>query len=655
MTDSKKPKPTSYLYGMEYQFEQANKYRNRHNSHWKFRIDLAHSLVNKYSLPRLRKKQIGDIIVVDVGCSIGTFAIEFARLGYRSWGMVFDAEALEIAKQLCDEENVSAEFVQADISDWKQDFPPIDIAICFDIFEHLHDDELGSFLQSIRKQLSEEGSLVFHTFPTQYDYIFFGKGYLRLPLTPFRTLSTSRFNRVVKAYASLIDIALLVKIGSTYKEAIKSSGHCNPTTKERLKDILERSGYDIVYMESSQLYSFQESVQKQFSNQPISHRNLYGVAVPRAKQKSEIVLGQDKATRSNNSVEKNGKPKVSVIMSVYNGEKYLREAIESILNQTFTDFEFVIVNDGSTDNSLEILKSYDDERIRVINNEKNIGLTKSLNKALKVARGEYIARQDADDVSLPDRFEEQMKYFERYPEVALLGTSIYLIDENGKIVGKRIVLAKPSIKDLFKGNQFNHGSVMFKKEVINQLGGYNELIRYSQDYELWLRIAKHCEVRNLTQLLYNFRSHDENIGFKNRGDSALYFLLAQKITRNNLDDGILKTIENSGIESLYSYLNKSEKMFFHKDVAHMFMCNNNLKRAREEYRKIFGLNPFDIENNIIIILSYLGNSIVTKSYKAYVTSKNFLQHLKNYWYSFPRRNRKIFFLFYLIDARWVLS
>jgi len=265
MTVSKKPKPTSHPYGREYQLEQANKYRNRHNNHWKFRIDLAHNLVNTYSLSRLRKKQIGDIIIVDVGCSIGTFAIEFAKLGYRSYGVDFDAEAFEIAKQLCDEENVSAEFVQADISDWKQDFPPIDIAICFDIFEHLHDDELGSFLQSIRKQLSEEGSLVFHTFPTQYDYIFFGKSYLKLPLIPFRTLSTPRFSRIVKAYASLIDIALLVKKGSTYKEAIKSAGHCNPTTKERLKNILERSGYDIVYMESSQLYPFKKSMQKYFA------------------------------------------------------------------------------------------------------------------------------------------------------------------------------------------------------------------------------------------------------------------------------------------------------------------------------------------------------------------------------------------------------
>ena len=126
-------------------------------------------------------------------------------------------------------------------------------------------------------------------------------------------------------------------------------------------------------------------------------------------------------------------------MSVYNGEKYLREAIESILNQTFTDFEFLIVNDGSTDSSLEIILSYPDERIRVIRNDRNIGLTKSLNKALQQAKGEYIARQDADDISLQNRFEEQLIYLEKHPEVALLGTSAYKIDERGEILAKVIV------------------------------------------------------------------------------------------------------------------------------------------------------------------------------------------------------------------------
>ena len=325
------------------------------------------------------------------------------------------------------------------------------------------------------------------------------------------------------------------------------------------------------------------------------------------------------------------RPKISVIMSVYKGDKYLKEAIESILNQTFTDFEFIIVNDGSTDNSLEIIQSYDDERIKIINNEKNIGLTKSLNKALKQAKGEYIARQDADDVSLPNRFEEQVKYFEEHPEVVLLGTSVYLIGENEKIVGKRIVLTKPSIKYLFKENQFNHGSVMFKKEIVNQLGGYNELIRYSQDYELWLRIAKYYEVRNLTQSLYKLRSHDANIRLTNWEESTLYHLLVLRSVSGELDEELLKAVNDDGIKSLYFRLNKEERVFFYKAVADLHVRNNNLKLAREEYKKVFGLNPFGITNGINIIRSYFGKSVMAKTSKIYTTFMNFLQYLKNRW------------------------
>jgi glycosyltransferase involved in cell wall biosynthesis len=324
-------------------------------------------------------------------------------------------------------------------------------------------------------------------------------------------------------------------------------------------------------------------------------------------------------------------PKISVLLSVYNGEKYLREAIESILNQTFTDFEFIIVNDGSTDNALEIIKSYDDERIRIINNEQNIGLTKSLNKALKQARGEYIARQDADDISLPNRFEEEMKYLDEHPETALLGTSVYLIDKFGEIIGKHIVLAKPSKKDLLKGNQFNHGSTIFKKEIIDKVGGYNELIRYSQDYELWLRIAKQYKVRNLTQVLYKLRLHDENVGLTNTEESTLYGFLALRLTRNDLNEEILKAVNDRGIKGLYSYLNKSEEIHFNKVIAGRYVRNNNLKQAREEYKKVFKLNPFDVTNDINIIRSYLGKGVMAKTSKIHATFRNFLRCLKNWW------------------------
>ena len=316
-------------------------------------------------------------------------------------------------------------------------------------------------------------------------------------------------------------------------------------------------------------------------------------------------------------------PKISVIMSVYNGEKYLGEAIDSILNQNFTDFEFIIVGDGSTDDSLKVVQTYHDKRIRVIDNEENIGLTKSLNKAMREARGELIARQDADDISLPNRFEEQVKYFEQHPETALLGTSIYIIDGDGKILGKRIVLANPS-KSLVKVNQFSHGSTMFRREIVRELGGYNELFRYGQDYELWLRIAKYNKVSNLTQVLYKLRFHGGNIRSLKGEESALYHLLAIRLIKNDLDEEILEAIKNKGILSLYSYLRKSERIYFHTAVADISMSNNNMNAARKEYRRVFMLNPLSIRNNAMITLSCLGKGTWTMVRKVYEILSIFL-------------------------------
>ncbi len=323
-------------------------------------------------------------------------------------------------------------------------------------------------------------------------------------------------------------------------------------------------------------------------------------------------------------------PKMSVVMSVYNGQKYLREAIESILSQTFTDFEFIIVNDGSTDSSVEIIQSYPDKRIRLINNERNIGLTKSLNKALKLAGGEYIARQDADDISLPNRFEEQIKYFEKHPETVLLGTSFYRIGRDGEVIGKRIALANPGNK-LRQENQFMHGSVMFRKEVIDNLGGYNESIRYSQDYELWLRIAKHYQTRNLTKVLYQFRYHDDNIRLTNWEESTLCHLLALRLTGDKLDEEMIEAVIDRGIKSLHSYLGKKEKIYFHKVKSDIHVYNNELKAARQEYKKILGLNPFDVKNDINIARSYLGKDVMTGSSRIYGIFINSLRRLKNRW------------------------
>lgn len=171
-------------------------------------------------------------------------------------------------------------------------------------------------------------------------------------------------------------------------------------------------------------------------------------------------------------------PAVTVLMSVYNGERYLSECIESILNQSFTNFEFLIINDGSNDSTVKIINSYNDPRIRLVHNKKNIGLTKSLNKGIKLASCKYIARMDADDISLPHRLETQLKYFDDDASLTCCGCKFRVIDENGHFIWR----IYPTVSDkligwellswhLLFGNEVAHGSVIIKKEALIGLGG----------------------------------------------------------------------------------------------------------------------------------------------------------------------------------------
>jgi len=197
-----------------------------------------------------------------------------------------------------------------------------------------------------------------------------------------------------------------------------------------------------------------------------------------------------------------GNPKISVLMSVYNGEKYLRELVESILNQTYKNFEFIIINDGSTDNTLNILKGYNDSRIKIYSQE-NIGLTKSLNKAIRLSKGKYIARVDVDDIATPRRLEKQIDFLNSNPEIGLVGSFGIKIDKVGQTIQKIIlpVFDKKIRKELIKANVFIHGSVMVRKEIFEKVGYYNEIFKYAQDYELWGRIAQIYKLHNLPEVL----------------------------------------------------------------------------------------------------------------------------------------------------------
>ncbi len=200
-------------------------------------------------------------------------------------------------------------------------------------------------------------------------------------------------------------------------------------------------------------------------------------------------------------------PKVSVIMSVYNTPAaFLRPCIESILNQTIKDLEFIIIDDRSTDEHVKnVLEQYQraDTRIVLYRNDKNLGLTRSLNIALKMAKGQYVARMDSDDLSYPRRLEQECSFFRGHPNFGLVGTGAHIIDSANNILGVFSAVPDPSrLRQMLpRRNPFLHSSCMFPLVVLKAVGGYDELFRYSQDYDLWLRIASKYPVANLEEIL----------------------------------------------------------------------------------------------------------------------------------------------------------
>ncbi len=210
---------------------------------------------------------------------------------------------------------------------------------------------------------------------------------------------------------------------------------------------------------------------------------------------------------------------ISVIMSVYNAEKYLRDAVDSILNQTYKSFEFIIVNDCSKDNTWAILKEYEKKykSIRLINNVENLGLTKNLNRALTISKGEYIARMDADDISELNRFERQIEFFEKHKDVDIIGTFSKDINENGEILRIRTtpITHNDIISMLPKFSPISHPTVMFRKNSLEKLGFYNVKYRTSQDLEMWLRAAgAGLKFHNIPEFLFKYRMDDDYVGRK---------------------------------------------------------------------------------------------------------------------------------------------
>jgi glycosyltransferase involved in cell wall biosynthesis len=204
-------------------------------------------------------------------------------------------------------------------------------------------------------------------------------------------------------------------------------------------------------------------------------------------------------------------PTVSVIMSVYNQETTIAAAIESVIAQTYTDWEFIIIDDCSADRSLEIVRRYarQHDRIRVLKNEHNMGLAASLNKGIKAAQGKYVARMDGDDFSYKERLEKQVAFMKDNPVVDVLGSGAELIAENGETIAYTNLSETHCelVANIYKICPFFHSSVIIRQELLKRFDGYNERLRRGQDFDLWSRMCRKATFHNLQEPLIRYQTN----------------------------------------------------------------------------------------------------------------------------------------------------
>jgi glycosyltransferase involved in cell wall biosynthesis len=240
-----------------------------------------------------------------------------------------------------------------------------------------------------------------------------------------------------------------------------------------------------------------------------------------------------------------GPPKVTVLMPVYNGEKFLREAVRSILDQSFRDFEFLIVDDGSTDHSAEIVGGYHDPRIRLVRNSGNLGIVAALNRGIDQARGEYIARMDCDDISMPDRLEKQVAFMERHPEVGVCGAWARVVDVRGRVVSiRRSPKGKAAQRLCWRPTPFIHPTCILRSALLKE-HGYRPGFPHAEDYELWLRLCRITLFANIGECLLIYRVHDDNIGKTRRQEqlASSYAAFTSFLGSNDIDyEGFLSLV-----------------------------------------------------------------------------------------------------------------
>ncbi|WP_428663300.1 glycosyltransferase [Runella sp.] len=311
-------------------------------------------------------------------------------------------------------------------------------------------------------------------------------------------------------------------------------------------------------------------------------------------------------------------PKITVLMPAYNAGKYIYEAIRSVLDQTFTDFELLVVNDGSTDDTLSVINAFNDARIIILNQE-NKGIAAALNHGLKHARAPYIARFDADDICYPDRLEVQYNFILAHPDYEIIGSAADYVDVAGNYVftNRPVAFSDDEINRLhYKICPFIHSTVFYRKKTITDFDGYNEHAYTYEDHFLWAQIPDNVKVCNLDRSLIKVRLNPESITIDEKWRTYTFRKIKYRTLKNRSiseHDGrrlleIGRKQHSSGIKegAYYALLGKK------------YLWNNyQPAKARENLLKTLSISPFHIKNYFLLLLSFLPEKGLVGFYNAF--------------------------------------
>lgn len=301
---------------------------------------------------------------------------------------------------------------------------------------------------------------------------------------------------------------------------------------------------------------------------------------------------------------------ITVLMPAYNASPYIGKAIESILSQTFADFEFLIVNDGSKDNTLEIIQSYNDPRIKLIN-QQNKGLIDTLNESIKIAEGKYIARMDADDICLPHRLQTEYDFLEQNPDYVLVGSDVDIIDKDGNFLLKLIPVGYEHEEIAAKVDEkcpFNHPSVMFRKQAVIDAGYYPKNALSFEDHLLWKEMLMVGKVKNLNQTLVQYRFNPESVTIDEKWRGKEFV----EIRKRSIHNGMVTEEDGKRLKEIISGQNLAEykQASYYALVGKKYLWNNpNGKLAREHFREAIRHYPGNKESYLLYLFSYLPTSL----------------------------------------------